>query len=1156
MRKTIPLSFAALGAASLLAVARPSNADVDVLAVMAAELDRSVEALADESVPVYYLSYEITEESQVSLAASFGAISRRSRGESRILDLDLRVGSSDLDNTHPVRGDRGGFRRRSISRVPVSDPEALRMALWLDTERSYRQATERLARIKTDVAMQAADDEGGVADFSAAETVEHSDSLQTLAVDADEWAERLRRYSAPFADADHVYTGAATLSAVAETRWYVNSEGSRIRTSQTAYRLGLYGSTKAEDGMTLPRYEQFFAFSEDGLPDHEKVLATVEGIVRDLRGLRDAPLGEPYSGPAILSGQASGVFFHEILGHRVEGHRQRNADDAQTFRDMIGESVLPESFSVVFDPGVRRAGGTDLAGFFRYDNEGIRGERVVVIDEGVLSQFLMSRRPTASFAASNGHGRKQPGFAAVARQSNLFVQVRDAVSNTDLKAMLVDRVRDEGKQYGLLFDRIQGGFTTTGSHDSERVQRAPDHGVPDLSGRSGGTRPRGRPHRDSPHDVQQDRRGREGGRDIQRYLRRRIRRRPRERDLASGASRADRGAAEGELGAAPAASAGSSGDIPAWRPRLGRRSPVNRSWAAALLIAAGSTWLPAFAQTGVVMRAMRDEMARSVSDLQLDSLDRPYFIAYSIFELVDVRASASLGALGRSGSGETRLLHVEVRVGDRNLDNSNFTGRTGFGGGRDRSGSVPLPLEDDYDGIRRSIWLATDQAYKRALGQISRKRAMLQNQTVVEPVPDFSVEEPFRHEGGPLPPSPDLDLVSSLAVDVSATFSEHPGIHDSSVDVDARRVRVHYLNSEDSTFVRDDPVYSVTVAARTRAPDGMEIADSFTEFGHSMDDLPDLPSLAERSRELAERLAVVRQAQLAERYAGPVLFEGQAAAEVVRQVLLPRLGVQKVPHVDDQRMRRAADRLENPFQDRLGSRIMPRFLSVVDDPTLRQDDRGPLRGGYEVDDEGVPARTTALVQRGLLKTLLSTRNPIPGILESNGHMRAGGPAPSNLVVTSSDGLTDDEMREELLAVMEERELDYGIVVRRIRDADGGFGGGFRDRSGGGPLIRTVDAFKVYTDGREEPIRDGALAGLTERSFRDIVAASEAATSHTFLFRSAAGSFDPLGSANPARGLGAVATLVVPALLFEDVSLRRPPGNIPRPPALPRPGAGD
>ena len=185
-------------------------------------------------------------------------------------------------------------------------------------------------------------------------------------------------------------------------------------------------------------------------------------MIRDLEALRVAPVVDPYTGPAILSGRASGVFFHEVLGHRVEGHRQKREEDAQTFKKMVNQKVLPETFSISFDPTVRRMGSIDLVGAYGYDNQGVKARRVTVIEEGVLKNFLMSRTPIEGFSRSNGHGRKSAGFVPVARQSNLFVEVREPLSREDLKAMLIDQLKRDNKPFGLFFEDIQGGFTITG----------------------------------------------------------------------------------------------------------------------------------------------------------------------------------------------------------------------------------------------------------------------------------------------------------------------------------------------------------------------------------------------------------------------------------------------------------------------------------------------------------------------------------------------------------------------------------------------------------------------------------------------------------------------------------------------------------------------
>ena len=453
------------GVAAILVVAfcasPPVCADA-TLKTMAEELDRSMKVFADEPTPVYYLSYEITEDSAASVDGSFGSVTGWSEGVNRALDIDLRVGGYDLDNTHPIRGGGFGFRAPvNYAQVPLANAAALRSRLWYWTDKRYKQAIEQFTMVQTNVQVKV-EEEDTTGDFSPAKPESASEKTARLQVDRAAWEEKARRYTAPFTRSPHIYASRASLSGNVETRWYVNSDGSRIKVSQPFYRLFLSASTKADDGMELPRYESFFSFTPEGLPDDETVVALAEKMVADLEALREAPLVEPYTGPAILSGRASGVFFHEILGHRLEGHRQKRADEGQTFKKMVGERVLPETFSVIFDPTATRAGGADLMGTYRYDNQGVKARRVPVIEKGVLTNFLMSRMPIEGFARSNGHGRKNIGNRPVARQSNLIVQVEDATSENGLKRQLMELLEAQDKPFGLYFDDIQGGFTLTG----------------------------------------------------------------------------------------------------------------------------------------------------------------------------------------------------------------------------------------------------------------------------------------------------------------------------------------------------------------------------------------------------------------------------------------------------------------------------------------------------------------------------------------------------------------------------------------------------------------------------------------------------------------------------------------------------------------------
>ena len=439
----------------------------ELLEAMHAELERSMTVLGEEPVPPYFISYEVTEKDTVSVSSAFGRLTNSSQRRSRSLDVDLRVGDYALDNSRPLRGSRNRLRR-SYASVPLDDDaDAIRSVLWNETDRRYKQALEQFTKVRTDVEVKVdAEDQSG--DFSPEESRKDMGEVAMLgtdrAADGADWEAKVRRYTAPFAARGDIYGANANLSAIAETRWFVNSDGARIRTGETRYRLAIFAYAMAEDGMHLPRYETFTAYTMAGLPDDDTVRETVERMIVDLAALREAPLVAPYAGPAILSGRAAGVFFHEILGHRVEAHRQKREDDGQTFKQKIGERILPPGFSVTFDPTRRRVADTDLAGAYRYDNQGVPAQTVAVVEDGTLKNFLMSRTPIDGFPRSNGHGRKDVGYPVVARQSNLIVDVAVPVSQEELKDQLIAAVREQGKPFGLLFDDIQGGFTSTGRY--------------------------------------------------------------------------------------------------------------------------------------------------------------------------------------------------------------------------------------------------------------------------------------------------------------------------------------------------------------------------------------------------------------------------------------------------------------------------------------------------------------------------------------------------------------------------------------------------------------------------------------------------------------------------------------------------------------------
>ena len=343
----------------------------------------------------------------------------------------------------------------------TDDEKPIRLALWRATDRSYKQASEALTRVRTNVAAKV-QDENPAPDFSREDKQEHRRAAPRTHSTRRRGKRRLRRVSAVFSEDPLVLRSQVSLTVDADNRYYINSEGSQIVTGGSSSRIFIQGVTKAEDGMELPLYTSYFATSPDGLPDESKLIAEARAMVDLLARLRRAPIVQPFSGPAILSGRAAGVFFHEIFGHRVEGNRQRNADDGQTFSSRVGQPVLPEFLSVSFDPTVKNVGNIELMGHYLYDDQGVKAQRVTVVDSGVLKAFLLDRAPLKNFSRSNGHGRAEPGFLPVSRQSNLQVESSKSVSREQLMNQLRDEARRQGKPFGLLFDNIEGGFTTTG----------------------------------------------------------------------------------------------------------------------------------------------------------------------------------------------------------------------------------------------------------------------------------------------------------------------------------------------------------------------------------------------------------------------------------------------------------------------------------------------------------------------------------------------------------------------------------------------------------------------------------------------------------------------------------------------------------------------
>jgi len=354
-----------------------------------------------------------------------------------------------------------------------NDPEVLRRAAWLETDKQYRAAEEALIKIKTGKEVKVETVEGKAPDFSREQPHVSISPPVSINVDRTPWEAKVRAYTKAFRESAAIINSIVTFSAQAQNVLQVTSEGTQLQFGQVRYRLELFIQGKAPDGMDIDRYYNFDWVDPKEAPDDKAVYAAEATMRKELEGLIKAPIVDPTVGPALLTGRAAAVFFHEVFGHRAEGHRQKDVSEGQTFSKKVGEQILPPFLSITDDTTMRKLGGQDLLGYYQFDDEGVPAERVTLVDHGVLKSFEMSRSPLVGFPHSNGHGRRQLGATPVSRQGNLIVQSSKTVSNAELRGKFIELIREQHKPYGLLIDDIAGGFTFTGRGQPQAFQVQP-----------------------------------------------------------------------------------------------------------------------------------------------------------------------------------------------------------------------------------------------------------------------------------------------------------------------------------------------------------------------------------------------------------------------------------------------------------------------------------------------------------------------------------------------------------------------------------------------------------------------------------------------------------------------------------------------------------
>ena len=540
----------------------------------------------------------------------------------------------------------------------------------------------------------------------------------------------------------------------------------------------------------------------------------------------------------------------------------------------------------------------------------------------------------------------------------------------------------------------------------------------------------------------------------------------------------------------------------------------------------------------VLVQALKDEMQRTLAELkdEEENSGEIYFVSYRVVDTRFVSKNYELGGTVASTRGGSRILEVDLRVGSYEVDQSNFMGR----GVSNSPFSSPLPLEDDYDEIRRVAWRVTDEVFKSRINAYAQKQTALANQSSAEErAPDFTKEEAFEYRSERKFDDEQLAPFTATGKDLSALFIGAEDIYSSRVTTTAANRRSVFLNSEGTFVDLEEQKCEILTTASTQNENGQELRDFRAHIAIDCSELPDAETMKSDVQGMISSLQAMRLAsELEEVYFGPIMFEGQAAAQFLKTYLISKLSTSRPPLTANPGQFRP-DR--NSFMDRIGARIASRQINVVNDPTLTEYAGRRLIGSYPVDLEGVPPQRTLLVEQGRLQTMLTTRTPVDDFHKSNGSTRwisgfsGGTGVPGNVLIEPEDGLSAEDMKEELWQLLVDFNVDFGVVVRQI-SSPSAITGSARG------LASVMEAYKVYPDGREEMLAPVEILDITDRTLRDIVAVSEEVTQ-----------FDTTHYNR--TGMNSIpVSIVAPSIIVEELGVRKVQGSGSVPPVVPHPYA--
>ena len=999
--KANKIGIAILSLGMTLQVSAQGKGSDSLLTTLKQELKYSMESLSKQKTAPYFMSLRLQDSKMVVVQSNLGVASADSSRQ-RMVTPQIRLGSYELDNfkyNNQGSGATGQNARNGQGvLVPLSGLviPAMRQAIWKETLRRYDVALSNLEQAKSKT-LTGQDNEDKAPCFS--KTPVESYYEEDLAegqkhIDINFWQDRLNKITNVFKQYKNIEQGTANIQFEVYRNYFVNTDGSEIVQNRRVARVMISASVMAPDGMNCPLNQDYLSYTLEDFPSEAQMIADAKNMVERLEALRNAPIADPYTGPAIMSGPASGVFFHEIFGHRLEGHRMKSG--GQTFKKMIGQKLLPETFNVFCDPTLQYYHGNALNGYYKYDDEGVKAQKVMNVTNGVLTNFLMSRVPLDGFPVSNGHGRMVGGNDPVSRQSNLIVETTKPYTDEQLRKMLIDEAKKQKKPYGYFFKTVTSGFTYTGEGGSLNsfivtpieVYRVYVDGRKDELVR--GVDLIGTPLSMFSNIT-----------------------------AASNSVSTFTGVCGAESGWVPVSA--TSPMIFVTKIETQRRQKDNQK---ARVLPAPEVKNLTAQDDKTIFEAMSDELQRSQKQLAYPGYPHPFYIDYNIARCQDVSVNASLGGIVEDKVYPVyALASVGMKIGDYKLNSDMQPGQLS---------SASLSSEVNYDNIRRELWKVSDMMYKYSLNSFAYKQNFLQNNPTPEEeknIPDMLPMKANENITAQQNEAISHDKVRRIAQSLSAIFLKYPSIYNTRVNVHCKNNDIYRLNTEGIKQKACNGYAEVYVTAKIRSNSGSVTGDNFHRVFTSEKEL-DETALYKEVVEFADRMMAVKDAEpVGDYYIGPMMFEGDAVPQAVMKGIY-RIIVSKRTTKDNSGMGSLI----------FGKRIIDKKFSLTQKAGMPTYKGIGLLGYYQQDADGeVPQPSLSIIKNGILEQLISGRTPSLNCMASTANERfildpnrviGTNVVPGVVTLTSASSMPMSKMKQALCKEAKAQGLSSAYIVRQ------------------------------------------------------------------------------------------------------------------------------